>query len=295
MILIEPYAQECKKTGRKTMIAGSAWCERTGRAVIIDDTPLRELGAYFCQDRQSWVLPSSRDDAQRSAAGGTQADRSPIKEDDMEAHKIADLEAQDAILGFDGPYRFLSNFGAGKTHAYGITFPTVEHGFAAIKLDPEGGVFTRAEVIAEMSRIASLSSPGEAKRAGRRRTWDGTQPKEGRRAAQRPFLRTDWEAKKFDLVLELVRRKFADPVLREKLLATGDRPLYELNTWGDRIWGVVAKGDELIGTNWLGKILMQVRDEICASGASSQNFLQHAKRQRCRSAPSHLPHRRNPQ
>ena len=148
-----------------------------------------------------------------------------------------DLESQGAILGFDGPTHFLSNFGAGGTSAYGISFPTVEHGFAAIKLDPNGGVFTRAEVLAEMRRIAALASPGAAKRAGRRRSWDGTQPRERRRAPARPFLRTDWEEKKFDLVLELVRRKFSEPTLADRLLATGAAPLVELNTWDDRIGG----------------------------------------------------------
>lgn len=183
------------------------------------------------------------------------------------SHDRAALEAQNAVLGFEGPDRFLSNFGIGRTMAYGIVFPTVEHGFAAVKLDPNGGVFTRDEVLTEMRRIAALPSPGEAKRAGRRRFWDGTQPGEKRQAPSRPFLRVDWDEEKFALVLELVRRKFTDPALREKLLATGDRPLFELNTWGDKIWGVVAQDHELIGTNWLGQILMIVRDEIRANGA----------------------------
>jgi predicted NAD-dependent protein-ADP-ribosyltransferase YbiA (DUF1768 family) len=57
---------------------------------------------------------------------------------------------------------------------------------------------------------------------------------------------------------ELVRRKFADPELAEKLLATGDEELVEGNTWNDRFWGV-CRGE---GRNELGKILMRVRAEL---------------------------------
>ena len=54
--------------------------------------------------------------------------------------------------------------------------------------------------------------------------------------------------------------------LRDKLLATGDTPLEEGNTWGDRTWGVYqGQGD-----NRLGKILMKVRDELRASPPASR-------------------------
>ena len=34
--------------------------------------------------------------------------------------------------------------------------------------------------------------------------------------------------------------------------------LVEGNTWGDRFWGVCGG----VGLNWLGRLLMQVRDEV---------------------------------
>jgi ribA/ribD-fused uncharacterized protein len=170
----------------------------------------------------------------------------------------ADLEAQGAILGFDGPTRFLSNFAWSDVCMYGITFPTVEHAFAAAKLDPNGGVHPRHEALAEMKVIAAAEGPNDAKRLGRRRQWNG-----------RPFMRKDWDAQKENLVLELIRRKFTDPALRAKLLATGDALLYELNTWGDDIWGVVEKGGILRGRNMLGEMLMFVRAEIRAQMASA--------------------------
>lgn len=48
--------------------------------------------------------------------------------------------------------------------------------------------------------------------------------------------------------------------LKDMLLATQDRPLEEGNRHGDRFWGTVGGQ----GRNWLGRILMQVRDEIQA-------------------------------
>ena len=42
------------------------------------------------------------------------------------------------------------------------------------------------------------------------------------------------------------------------LIATGDAYLEKENTWGDRVWGTV-NGQ---GANNLGRILMDVRDEL---------------------------------
>ena len=53
--------------------------------------------------------------------------------------------------------------------------------------------------------------------------------------------------------------------LADKLLATGDAYLEEGNTWHDEIWGVY-QGE---GTNWLGLILMQVREELRMPGNSA--------------------------
>jgi predicted NAD-dependent protein-ADP-ribosyltransferase YbiA (DUF1768 family) len=46
--------------------------------------------------------------------------------------------------------------------------------------------------------------------------------------------------------------------LGDLLIETGDRYLEETNHWGDKIWGVC----DSVGTNWLGKILMDVRNQI---------------------------------
>lgn len=71
-------------------------------------------------------------------------------------------------------------------------------------------------------------------------------------------LRNDWEDQKEWIMLQIVRSKFEDPTLAQKLLDTGKAELIEGNTWNDTFWGSV-NGE---GENRLGKILEQVRDEI---------------------------------
>lgn len=81
-----------------------------------------------------------------------------------------------------------------------------------------------------------------------------------------------WDAEKYDIVLRASRAKFTqNPDLADKLLATGDEWLVEANH-EDAVWGVaLGMGDPRLqdpekwrGENLLGKILMQVRDELRA-------------------------------
>ncbi len=137
----------------------------------------------------------------------------------------------DPITRFDGENEFLSNFFFAKVVWEDIEFPTSEHAFQADKtLNME-----------ERRAIAALSTPGKAKRAGKR-----------------VKLRPDWDKIRVDRMLAIVEAKFKqNPELMERLIATGDAELIEGNTWNDTFWGV-CRGK---GRNILGKILMIVRDE----------------------------------
>lgn len=66
---------------------------------------------------------------------------------------------------------------------------------------------------------------------------------------------------KLGFMEEIVRAKFLqNPHLAGKLLATKERQLVEGNTWGDTYWGVDIRTGQ--GENHLGRILMQVRNEL---------------------------------
>ena len=138
---------------------------------------------------------------------------------------------------FDGEYDLLSNFYNASCIFEEKLYPTVEHAFQAAKsLDQ-----------AERDWIAAAGSPGLAKRLGRRVN-----------------LRPDWEKVKFDVMEECLRSKFADPVLKQKLLATGDEELVEGNYWHDNTYGNCSceRCKDIIGRNMLGNILMKLRTEF---------------------------------
>ena len=70
-------------------------------------------------------------------------------------------------------------------------------------------------------------------------------------------LRSDWEDVKVDIMAELLRSKFSNPTLKQKLLDTDDALIIAS---GDRFWGQV-NGE---GENTLGILLMKVREELKA-------------------------------
>ncbi len=142
-----------------------------------------------------------------------------------------------AIKSFRGEYAFLSNFYPCTVEFEGMEYPSVEHAFQAAKtLDTK-----------KRKAFETYATPVAAKRAGRR-----------------VKLCPDWEDVKIEIMKQIVRDKFtrniADVDLKKALLLTGDAHLEEGNTHGDRFWGTV-KGE---GRNELGKILMEVREELKA-------------------------------
>ena len=136
------------------------------------------------------------------------------------------------IKGFRGKYFFLSNFYECPVTYKGVTYLNTESAFQAQKiLDNE-----------KRGKLFSHLNPSKAKSKGRSVN-----------------LRHDWEQVKDKEMYNIVFSKFSqDPIMKKKLLDTGDQYLEETNTWNDTYWGV-CRG---VGKNKLGKILMEVREEI---------------------------------
>ena len=134
------------------------------------------------------------------------------------------------ISRFDGQYDWLSNFYASPVVMNGLTYPTVENAFQAAKAPPE----RRTQY--------TLCTPGQAKRWGR--------------SEQLP---PDWETIKMELMLQLLKFKFAyGTPLAAALITTSDEELIEGNNWGDDYWGRCS----CFGKNHLGRLLMHVRKEL---------------------------------
>lgn len=147
---------------------------------------------------------------------------------------MPELRSVSVIDNFTGSYRFLSNFYPCDIFYQGTWYPTLEHAYQAAKtLDS-----------IERHNILICPTAGKAKRLGGEITC---QP--------------GWDLMKVDIMRELLRQKFAEPKLRDKLIATGEMKLIEGNYWGDHFWGVCTKPACPGGSNLLGKLLMQIRDE----------------------------------
>ena len=135
------------------------------------------------------------------------------------------------INSFFDEFRFLSNFYPAKFVYVGHNFTTSEHAYQAMKMTN----------IADFNAVVSASTPGKAKRLG-----------------QKLPMNPNWDSLKVGIMGEILRKKFAIPILRKMLLATSNIHLEEGNNWGDQFWGVC----DGVGENHLGKLLMEIRKEI---------------------------------
>lgn len=140
------------------------------------------------------------------------------------------------------PYYEFTNFYTAPINLDGRIWPTTEHYFQAQK-------FADRNV---QERIRNMSSA--------RAAFD-----EGRNRANTP--RADWENAKIGVMLKAVRAKFnQNQNLKTMLLGTGNSTIVENAGANDAYWGAGADGR---GQNYLGKILMHVRDEL-RSGREQQ-------------------------
>ena len=127
-----------------------------------------------------------------------------------------------------------SNFAPFPIDLGGERWPTSEHYFQAQKFEDE----------AYRQKIRKTASPMQAARLGRDR---------------KQKLRRDWEAVKVGVMRQAVAAKFMQhEPLRALLLSTGDAKIVE-HTENDDYWGDGGDGS---GKNMLGRILMQVRQEL---------------------------------
>lgn len=146
-------------------------------------------------------------------------------------------------------FGFLSNFHPAVIQLDGETWPTVEHYYQAQKSSNP----------AYRQAIREAPSPGRAKRLG-------AAPEAPQRGARQSWFRRngaaprpDWHEAKLGVMRRAVRAKFAQhPDLAALLLATGAAELVE-DAPSDSFWGVGPNGQ---GTNWLGRILMEVRAQL---------------------------------
>lgn len=137
---------------------------------------------------------------------------------------------QNAIISFDGSYRWLSNFWRIDIQYEGRVYYSSENTYQAAKAPNE----FREEF--------ESCTPGCSKRLG------GT-----------VRLSSQWDERKVEIMRAILELKFAPGTpLAEKLLATENRQLVEGNTWNDTFWEV-CRGE---GQNQLGRLLMEIQGKL---------------------------------
>jgi len=144
-----------------------------------------------------------------------------------------------AIRRFIGEWKELSNFEPVPILFEGLKFPSVEHAYVASK-----------SLDMSFRRDIALMKPDEA---GLAKKW-------GRNAKLRP----NWDTRKIIFMRNFLEQKFNVYFFQEKLLSTKDRELIEGNFWHDNFWGSCGcpKCKDIKGVNMLGKLLMEIREEI---------------------------------
>lgn len=143
------------------------------------------------------------------------------------------------IDSFTGEHRFLSNFHPTTFEWMDLTWQTAEHAYQWAKCIDSNGVLVH-EV--EAHQIIVASRPGKAKRIGKAEKLNTP----------------EWRARRLAVMESILRAKFANPVLRKRLIDTAPAELIEGNFHGDKFWGVYNG----VGSNHLGALLMKLRAEF---------------------------------
>lgn len=99
--------------------------------------------------------------------------------------------------------------------------------------------------------IIQFASPISAKRYGR---------------TQINKTRADWNSIRFKVMKFCIEIKLYQnyEIFSQMLLATKDLPIVEF-TDKDKIWGAILEGDYYVGTNGLGRLLMELREKVKAN------------------------------
>lgn len=135
------------------------------------------------------------------------------------------------------PYGCFSNFSPHGIHLQGTGWPTVEHYYQAQK-------FVGTPDAALIPLIYAAPTPDKAAALGRDRTRQ---------------VRPDWEQIKAQVMRGAVLKKFLTHSDIQLILISTNNELIVENSPIDYYWGC---GENKTGHNYLGKILMSVRQEI---------------------------------
>jgi len=89
--------------------------------------------------------------------------------------------------------------------------------------------------------------------------YTNVSPEKSKWISRKNPIREDWDKIKINVMYNVLKLKFNQHKdLKEKLIQI-EGPIIEWTTWNDTFWGIDLKTEK--GNNWLGKLLMQLRNE----------------------------------
>lgn len=147
---------------------------------------------------------------------------------------MARLDTDTQIFFYENEFYPFSNFSSFAIEWRGKLWPTSEHAYQAEKFEDES---LREE-------IRNARSAHEAMKLAQK---------------NKDKYQKRWDEKKLEKMKEILHAKVAQHrYVKKKLLESGDRELIE-DSWRDDFWGWGPNKD---GENHLGKLWMEVRDEV---------------------------------
>jgi len=138
------------------------------------------------------------------------------------------------IKEFQNEYRWLSNFAPVDIVLNGRIFSSVEHAYMSEKSDDLSWKETCANSLYTAGQIKKLSGG--------------------------IVLKSGWDDIKLSVMERCLRQKFNQNPYKAKLMKTKYEHIQEGNMWNDKFWGVCLKTGK--GENNLGKLIMQIREEL---------------------------------
>ena len=145
------------------------------------------------------------------------------------------LDNEKQIFFYEQEFYVFSNFSSFKLDWGGYLWMTSEHAYHSEKF------YDHPDIIEQLKETRSAH---EAMKLA---------------YANKDKYRNDWDDVKLKIMKEILRAKVEQhSYVRKKLLESGDKELIE-NSWRDSYWGWGPNKD---GANHLGKLWMEVRDEI---------------------------------
>lgn len=202
--------------------------------------------------------------------------------DNLQSHHLKAVS--DLVVHFGSnskpPFCMLSNFSKIQIMIHEKNYPSLEHAFQANRIEPNhesADEYICAGPICELSESAFTYVGVNANKAAKKVKYWSKKNMHGilakmliKKHEKKGLKRSMTSQQCKDLLLQLLRQKYANIEMREVLLKTGTQYLLEFEKSAERRfkqgdiarWGGMLVNGRIIGHNQMGILLMQIREEI---------------------------------